>query len=105
MIVNEKNVGTKIDYATNGNYLVLGADDDLMLNLSKYERETEKQIDITRDMDGMLLIGTGQTSYFVAQVTIPAKDGTFDIDKCTLDLWSMDVPINEEQASPENEVA
>lgn len=105
MIVNEKNIGTKIDYATNGNYLVLGSDDDLMLNLSKYERETEKQIDITRDMDGMLLIGTGQTSYFVAQVTIPAKDGTFDIDRCTLDLWSIDVPTNEEQAAPENEVA
>lgn len=96
MIVNEKNEGKKISYRVEGNFLFLGADDDLALNLKKYEREAEKQVDVTMDLDGMLLVGTGQDGYYIAQVTIPAKNGDFSMDKCVLDLWSTEVPVNEE---------
>jgi len=109
MIVKEKNEGTKIAYKVNGNLITFGDDQDLTLNLKKYERAEESQIDITMNVDGMILVGTGQDGYFIAQITIPAKEYVegvlqdFSIDKCTLDLWSTDLPINEE-ITPEEEV-
>ena len=109
MIVSEKNDGTKIAYELNGNLIAFGDDQDLTLNLKKYERAEEAQIDITMNVDGMLLVGTGQSGYFIAQITIPAREyiedvaQDFSIDKCTLDLWSTDLPINEE-ITPETEV-
>lgn len=105
MIVNEKNEGKKIEYRVEGTFLYIGADDDLALNLKKYERDVEKNVDVTMDVDGMLLVGTGQTGYYVAQVTVPARNGDFNIDKCTLDLWSIEVPVNEETPAAEGTVA
>ena len=109
MIANEKNEGIKIKYELNGNLITFGDDQDLTLNLKKYERAEETQIDITMNVNGLILVGTGQQSYFIAQITIPAKEYVegvlqdFDIDKCTLDLWGMNFKINEEIV-PEMEV-
>lgn len=110
MIINEKNVGKKIAYRVSGNFIYIGADDDLALNLKKYERETEKQVDVTMDKDGMLLVGTDQEGYFVAQITVPkrAYDGSvaipFNPDNCTLDLWSIEVPLNKETPANNGEM-
>jgi len=109
MIVKEKNEGTKITYKVNGNLITFGDGQDLTINLKKYERNEQTQVDITMNVDGMILVGTGQDGYFIAQITIPAKEYVegvlqdFDIDKCTLDLWGMNFKINEEIV-PEMEV-
>lgn len=110
MIVNEKNEGTKIAYELNGNLITFGDDQDLTLNLKKYERAEETQIDITMNVEGLILVGTGQNGYFIAQITIPAKEyisgvaKDFDLEKCMLDLWSVDLPINEEVISQTEEI-
>jgi hypothetical protein len=104
VIIIEKNVGTKIAYEAVGTKLFLG-DDELMLNLTKYQRDWPVHIDICTNRDGMLVVGTGDGLYYTAQVEIPpveyteaAEDGQtptpilLDMDTVTLTLWSIDTP-------------
>lgn len=109
MIIVEKNEGTKIPYEINGNKITFN--DELSLNLEKYERDDAAHIDICRDKFGNLVTGVipGVAEAYVAEIDIPAReydyiaDGTdengnpievpmpepFDIDKCTLTLWAL----------------
>ncbi len=95
-------------------------DGDLMFDVSKKERDYEVVIDICRDYTGGLVMGTGNGERYIAQLVIPARnyietesdnpnygseaeEGTesqtitnrepvpFDIDKCELRLWEMEV--------------
>lgn len=104
MIIIEKNEGTKIAYEAVGTKLFLG-DDELMLNLTKYQRDWPVHIDICTNRDGMLVVGTGDGLYYTAQVEIPpveyaeaTEDGQtptpilLDMDTVTLTLWSIDTP-------------
>lgn len=105
MIIIEKNEGTKIAYEAVGTKLFLG-DDELMLNLTKYQRDWPVHIDICTNRDGMLVVGTGDGLYYTAQVEIPPVEYTdppegeegggspipLDMDAVTLTLWSMDTP-------------
>ena len=100
MIIKEVNVGQKIAYSEEGNRIFFG-DDELMLNLSKYERDEEVKIDICTDDDHILIAGLSK--YFVANILIPAReyedeDKTipvpFDMGKVTLMLWAL--PVDEE---------
>lgn len=107
MIIEEKTSGKKIDYEINGTKLTLN--DELTINLKKYETDSEHNIDICEDSNGFLTMGvTNNTLKYVAQIVIPAKeyeevesivnDETvmirkaveFDINKCTLVLWGME---------------
>lgn len=92
MTVIEKNVGPKVAYEVTGNKITFG-DDEITLNLSKYERDEEVQIDICRDDDHILI--AGPSKYFVANIIIPARQHEddepvpFDIDNVTLVLWAL----------------
>ncbi len=92
-----------IAYETSGNKITLG-DDELTLNLSKYEQDDPKHIDICFDATGCLVVGTATGRKYVAEIEIPARSYTeevngdqtervpapFDIDLCTLVLWEID---------------
>ncbi len=98
MIIKEINVGPKIAYEVSGKKITFG-DDELMLNLSKYERDQEVIINICNDDDGILIAGLSK--YFVANIIIPARsyDGEtpvpFDMDKVELDLWALETKEDE----------
>ena len=90
-----------IAYETSGDKITLG-DDELTLNLSRYEQDDPKHIDICFDATGCLVVGTATGRKYVAEIDIPARRYTeevvdeettrtpvpFDIDLCTLTLWA-----------------
>lgn len=69
--VVEKNPGTKIGYEQSGTRIFFG-DDELMLNVAKYQKDWSVQVDICADEYNNLVIGVGVGRYYVAQVDIPA---------------------------------
>lgn len=117
--VVEKTKGEKIPYVVNSKH-VINFDDELSLNLPKYERDYGVLLDVCKDSYGMLVMGRGVS--YVAQVEIPERQYIekevdnpdydpedpmsnektterepvpFDITKCTLYLWGLD-PIGYE---------
>ena len=95
-------------------------DGDLMFDVSKKERDYEVVIDICHDFTGALVMGTSEGERYVAQLVVPAREYiettsenpdynpeaeegmssptitnrepvAFDIDKCELRLWEMEV--------------
>ncbi|MFL2132995.1 hypothetical protein [Desemzia sp. FAM 23990] len=113
MIINNITEGRKIPYTTNGNMIFFN--DEMMLNLEKYERDYEMSIDICEDENFMLVNGLGRR--YVAQIKLPARkykkvnietesneDGSvlgeepivesvpvpFEMDECTLNLWGLE---------------
>lgn len=70
MITTEVNAGTKINYEVIDAKVTFG-DDEITLNLVKYERDEEQVIDICRDDDKILI--AGPSKYFVANIKIPAR--------------------------------
>jgi hypothetical protein len=109
MIIVEKNQGTKIPYEITGNKIAFN--DEIMVNVEKYERDDANHIDICRDAYGNLVTGVipGTAEAYIAQIDIPAReydyiaDGVddngnprevpvpvpFDMNKCTLTLWAL----------------
>ena len=90
MKIVEVNEGKKIDYSINGNKITFG-DDELTLNLSKYERDEEVTIE-----EGILT--SSLSKYFVANIIIPAKKSddagnslAFDMENVTMNLWALEV--------------
>lgn len=95
MKIIDVNEGKKIAYAISGNKITFG-DDELTLNLSKYERDEEVTINICNDDEGILT--SSLSKYFFANIIIPSKkydeDGNvlaFDINSVTLNLWALEV--------------
>ena len=93
MIVVEQNKGTKIAYEVTNNKITFG-DDEITLNLSKYERDEEVVINICSD-DNKILIA-GLSKYYVANIIIPARSCTesgevvpFNMDNVKLVLWAL----------------
>lgn len=113
--VIEKNEGTKLDYEVVGSKLFLG-DDEIMMNLAKYEKDEPVHIDVVRTWDGALATSIGKNNdelSYAAQIDIPARaytekvekvpavDGEgemeqttkepvkFDISSCVLTLWAI----------------
>ena len=93
MTVIEKNKGTKVAYEVTGNKITFG-DDEITLNLSKYERDEEVQIDVCTDDHNILI--AGPSKYFVANIIIPArrydeegKAVQFSMEGVTLVLWAL----------------
>lgn len=69
MKIIEKNVGEKIEYTVNGTKLNIN--DELILDLARYERDFDVHIDISEDWAGMLTMGIADR--YVAQIDIPAR--------------------------------
>lgn len=112
MIIQYKNEGKYIPYDINGTKLTL--DDELTLNLARYERDADAHIDICCDADGYLVVSAATGARYVAEIDIPARrytvvttefdgDGEgetssqstatpfpFDVDTVTLSLWAIE---------------
>lgn len=69
MKVIEANEGRKVEYEENGSWL--NFDDQISLNLKRMEADHDVHVDITADAFGRL--HTGEGVYYVAQLTIPAR--------------------------------
>lgn len=67
------NDGTKIAYEIFGNKIIFN--DELMLNLEKYERDDDIHIDVCMDEFGCLCMGLARN--YVAQIDIPARKYNF----------------------------
>ena len=74
MKIIEKNEGAKIPYEVKGDKIVFN-DDELTLNLARYERDDANHIDICRDKMGNLVSGVipGVAETYVAQIDIPPR--------------------------------
>ena len=111
MQVINKNEGPKIAYEENGTKVTLG-DDELTLNLAKYQRDWPVHIDVCSNRDNMLVVGTGSGLYYVAQLDVPAiqyeqsqepvTEGEevdppvplpLNMDDVIITLWSLDNPV------------
>ena len=110
MNIIHKNEGTKIPYTVSGSKITF--DDEVMYNLTKYERDEASHIDLCRDKFGNLVSGVipGTAERYVAQIDIPARrynyepdgvdaDGNpkqkqvaepLDRERVTLTLWSVE---------------
>lgn len=110
MNIIHKNEGTKIPYTVRGSKITF--DDEVMYNLTKYERDEASHIDLCRDKFGNLVSGVipGTAERYVAQIDIPARrynyepdgvdaDGNpkqkqvaepLDMERVTLTLWSVE---------------
>lgn len=95
MVVKEVNVGPKISYEITGNKITFG-DDELTLNLSKYERNNDIVINICSNNE--MIITSDLSQNFVANILIPARQYTegntpqpvpFDMDRVELNLWAL----------------
>lgn len=73
MIVKEVNEGVKVDYSVRGAKITIN--DEIMLNLERYERDDANHIDVCRDAYGNLVTGVipGIAEAYVAQIDIPAR--------------------------------
>ncbi|MEG1562164.1 MAG: hypothetical protein RR365_00725 [Bacteroides sp.] len=92
-----------IAYKAVGNKITLG-DDELTLNLARYEQDDAKHIDICLDATGCLVMGTSTGRKYIAEIDIPSRKYTeskkgdeitavpvpFNINNCTLTLWATD---------------
>lgn len=95
MIIKEVNAGPKIAYEVVKNKITFG-DDELTLNLSKYERDNEIVINVCSDNE--MIITSDLSQNFVANIIIPARQYTegenphpvpFSMDRVELDLWAL----------------
>ncbi|GHU69720.1 hypothetical protein FACS1894184_14180 [Clostridia bacterium] len=71
MIIVEKNPGSKIAYSVSGSKVTF--DDELMLNLTKYERDDAVHIDVCYDAFGSLVMGVTTGSTYVAEIDLPPR--------------------------------
>lgn len=99
MNIIEKNPGTKIEYEIEGTIITFR--NEMMLDLSKYERDYPVHLDICENRDRILVMGL--SDYYVAQLDIPERlyseetvgeetvrtPVPFSMDRVTLTLWAI----------------
>lgn len=110
MNIISKNDGAKVAYTVRDNRITF--DDQLTINLERYERDDAVHIDICQDKYGGLVAGMipGVAERYVAQLDIPARSYHFepdgedaegrpkqkkvaqplDMERVTLTLWGME---------------
>ena len=93
MIVIEQNEGKKVDYEVSGSKITFG-NDEITLNLAKYERDDEVRINICNDDNNIMIAGLSK--YYVANIIIPARcyndNGEavpFSMENVKLVLWAL----------------
>lgn len=67
--VIDKNEGTKIPFEQDGTKLFF--DDDIMINVKKYQKDWPVEVDVMYDENRNLTIGESGV-YYVAQIFVPA---------------------------------
>ena len=74
MKIIQKTGGPKIAHTIRGNKITFG-DDELTLNLERWERDEDNHIDLCRDKFGNLIMGViaGRAEAYLAQIFIPAR--------------------------------
>ena len=100
MKIIEKNGGPKIAFAVNGNNVTFG-EGELILNVERWERDDENNIDICRDKFGNLVMGTvpGLAQSYCAQIHIPPRE--FELVESEAD--EMDTPVSAMVASADED--
>lgn len=119
----EKTGGDKIDVHFNGTKVILG-DDEMTLNLSKYERDDPVHIDIGLNARGFLTFGISDR--YAVQIDIPGREydlvdtgeldengvprmkkvaKSFSMANVSVTLWGRaeEVAVNEEKGGENNE--
>lgn len=117
----EKTGGEKVDVLFEGKKVILG-DDEMTLNLSKYERDDPVHIDIGLNARGFLTFGVSDR--YAVQIDIPAREydlvdsgqtdengsprmnkvaKPFDMSRVTVTLWGRTVDENVEKGGNDNE--
>lgn len=108
MKIIEINQGPKIPYEESGSRVYFG-DDEIMVNVAKYQRDWPVHLDICSNADKQLVVGTGEGLYYVAQLDVPEIKYTeqevlevtepevptpipLNMDDVTLTLWSTENP-------------
>jgi hypothetical protein len=100
--VVEVNEGTKIDFEQMGTKIFFG-DDEIMVNVAKYQKDESNTIDIVIARDGTLAIGADSGIRYAAQIEIPENEYNYveneetervkiplDMADVILRLWSID---------------
>lgn len=120
----EKTGGDKIDVRISGTKVILG-DDEMTLNLSKYERDDPVHIDIGLNARGFLTFGVSDR--YAVQIDIPGREydlvdtgerdengaprmkkiaKAFSMANVTVTLWgraSEEAAVNKEEGGENNE--
>lgn len=117
----EKTGGEKVDVLFEGKKVILG-DDEMTLNLSKYERYDPVHIDIGLNARGFLTFGVSDR--YAVQIDIPAREydlvdsgqtdengsprmnkvaKPFDMSRVTVTLWGRTVDESMEEGGNDNE--
>lgn len=119
----EKTGGDKIDVRFSGTKVILG-DDEMTLNLSKYERDDPVHIDIGLNARGFLTFGVSDR--YAVQIDIPAREydlvdtgeldengaprmkkiaKAFNMANVSVTLWGRaeEAAVNEEEGGEHNE--
>ena len=102
MIVENKNMGTKVEYTVQGT--VISFNEEITLDLAKYERDFPVHLDLSKNEHDMLILGVKRQ--YVAEIDIPARVYEEDLDEeeniyqvpvaldmstLKLTLWSLEV--------------
>ncbi len=111
----EKTGGDKVGIEIEGNKVTLG-DDEMTLNLGKYERDDAVHIDICLNLFGFLTFGVSDR--YAVQIDIPAREyeyidtgekdengaprmeknaKAFDINRVEITLWGKEGGVTNEQ--------
>lgn len=116
MIEIIKTPGKHIPYTTTKKNIILGADEDLSINLQNREKDEIVTIDICTDQNGELTMGAAAGLRYVAEIEIPARQYVetqeknpdyqedsgqseyitkrepvpFNINICTIRLWGLE---------------
>lgn len=117
----EKTGGEKVDVLFEGKKVILG-DDEMTLNLSKYERDDPVHIDIGLNARGFLTFGVSDR--YAVQIDIPAREydlvdsgqtdendsprmnkvaKPFDMSRVMVTLWGRTVDESMEEGGNDNE--
>jgi hypothetical protein len=91
--VVEVNDGTKIDWEQSGTKIFFG-DDEIMVNVAKYQRDEERTIDIVIARDGTLAIGADSGIRYAAQIEIPANEYNYIENEETEETEKVKVPLD-----------
>ncbi|MDR1599452.1 MAG: hypothetical protein LBS11_06245 [Oscillospiraceae bacterium] len=83
MNITHKQPGGKIPFNVSGAKITF--DDELTLNLAKYERDDPTHIDVCYSADGFLVASCAGARKYVAEIDIPARE-------------YIDAPLDESQA-------
>ena len=91
--VVEVNDGTKIDWEQSATKIFFG-DDEIMVNVAKYQKDETNTIDIVIARDGTLAIGADSGIRYAAQIEIPANEYNYIENEETEETERVKIPLD-----------